>query len=278
MAKVLSPSIPALAPVVVTVGSETQQVRDLARVRVSFVSFRPGSIGSHYHERACMTVVTSGRFVEHFRSRDVECRAGTIFTKPAAERHHDTFFGSRQLILEPSDATDFGFGSSSPFASVGSVVDSRARHLALRIAAELTAREDPYVALAVEGMTLELISIAARAIEGRGPLARRPAWLQRVRERLITDQRPATMSELASIAQVPPARVARVFRAHFGVTVAEFARRERLLRAVARLLDSDEPLSAIALSSGFADQSHFTRVCQHYMGTTPGQYRILHRP
>jgi AraC-like DNA-binding protein len=33
------------------------------------------------------------------------------------------------------------------------------------------------------------------------------------------------------------------------------------------------PLSEIALSSGFADQSHFTRVFSRLVGVSPGQWR-----
>lgn len=54
--------------------------------------------------------------------------------------------------------------------------------------------------------------------------------------------------------------------------------REQLMQmridAAKRLLEStDHPLSAIAVSLGFSDQSHFCRVFRRLTGTTPGKYR-----
>ncbi|WP_345774966.1 helix-turn-helix domain-containing protein [Sinorhizobium prairiense] len=39
------------------------------------------------------------------------------------------------------------------------------------------------------------------------------------------------------------------------------------------LLESDAALSEVAISCGFSDQSHFTRVFSSIVGTTPGAWR-----
>jgi AraC family transcriptional regulator len=40
-----------------------------------------------------------------------------------------------------------------------------------------------------------------------------------------------------------------------------------------RLVESDDPIAAIALAAGFADQSHLTRALKARTGLTPAVYR-----
>jgi AraC-like DNA-binding protein len=49
-------------------------------------------------------------------------------------------------------------------------------------------------------------------------------------------------------------------------------------RANTSTLNSDLPLSSIALDFGFYDQSHFTRIFRQLTGTTPGMFRADHTP
>jgi AraC family transcriptional regulator len=53
--------------------------------------------------------------------------------------------------------------------------------------------------------------------------------------------------------------------------------RQRIVRAVELLRDSDLPLAEIAAECGFSDQSHFTRVFSRHMSTTPGKWRRMER-
>jgi AraC family transcriptional regulator len=70
-----------------------------------------------------------------------------------------------------------------------------------------------------------------------------------------------------------PISLARSFRRHFGISVAGFLRQVRVEAAQQLLRSSTESLAEIALSAGFADQSHFTRVFHQETGATPLQYR-----
>jgi AraC-like DNA-binding protein len=45
-----------------------------------------------------------------------------------------------------------------------------------------------------------------------------------------------------------------------------------------RLVGTRESLSGIAATSGFADQSHFTREFRRLTGMTPGRYREVYGP
>jgi AraC family transcriptional regulator len=78
---------------------------------------------------------------------------------------------------------------------------------------------------------------------------------------------------VASAIGVHPAYLARVFKAHHGVSVGEYGRRLRLAWAASEIARSDTPLATVAIRAGFADQSHFTRLFKRHVGITPARYR-----
>jgi AraC family transcriptional regulator len=90
-------------------------------------------------------------------------------------------------------------------------------------------------------------------------------------------ERALRIGDLAEVAGVDPAHLARAFRAHFGMTAGGFLREIRVRRATEALARSSAGLSQIALDSGFADQSHFTRVFTANYGLTPRRWRALHK-
>ena len=101
-----------------------------------------------------------------------------------------------------------------------------------------------------------------------------PQWLQRVRER-IDDEFPHahSLQSLAQTAGVHPVNLAKAFRQHYSCTVGAYTRQRRVEFACHQLLSSEQPLSDIALSAGFGDQSHLTNVFRRLVGAPPGAFR-----
>jgi AraC family transcriptional regulator len=101
--------------------------------------------------------------------------------------------------------------------------------------------------------------------------------LRRVREALDDRyaERELRIADLAALAGVDPAHLARAFRAHCGTTAGAYLRETRVRRAAGALARSSAPLGQIALDAGFADQSHFTRVFRLAYGVTPQRWRAL---
>ena len=87
--------IPASSGVCAKVSIETDAFR------ISRATFAAGRLSRHYHDRACLTVILRGSFVEQFATRAVDCRPGGILIKPPGESHSDEFAGSSQIIIEP---------------------------------------------------------------------------------------------------------------------------------------------------------------------------------
>jgi len=87
----------------------------------------------------------------------------------------------------------------------------------------------------------------------------------------ITNRRLASMSNMSLRA------FERRFRATFHLTPQRFLRKLRLRLASRALVYTEESLSKIALSCGFADQSHFSREFRRQFGRTPREYREHYR-
>ena len=136
---------------------------------------------------------------------------------------------------------------------------------------------DDAAALALEGLTLELLAALVRRRRESARAGSPPAWLRRVREALNDrhSERELRIADLAAVAGVDPAHLARAFRAHYGMTAGEYLREIRVQRAAEALVRSSAPLAHIALNAGFADQSHFTRVFRTAYGVTPQRWRGL---
>jgi len=80
------------------------------------------------------------------------------------------------------------------------------------------------------------------------------------------------LATLAQLTSMSPSTFARLFKASVGVTLHTFVLSRRLRRAEI-LLNGDSPLSEIALSVGFASQSHFTETFRRRTGRTPARAR-----
>jgi AraC family transcriptional regulator len=132
---------------------------------------------------------------------------------------------------------------------------------------------DAVSALAVEGLTLELLAEGVR--QGPRQVQRTPPrWLRQVRDLLHEEfgQR-LTLDGIAESVGVHPAHLARVFRQQQGCTVGDYVRRLRIEYACHCLRTSDTALPTIALAAGFSDQSHFSRVFKRQTGLSPAVFR-----
>ena len=90
-------------------------------------------------------------------------------------------------------------------------------------------------------------------------------------------QREITNRRLAALSNMSLRAFERRFRAAFHLTPQRFLRKLRLRIASRALVYTDDSLSDIALNSGFADQSHFSREFRRQFGRTPRGYRDHYR-
>jgi AraC family transcriptional regulator len=116
-------------------------------------------------------------------------------------------------------------------------------------------------------------------VEALAQLAPRPAAPDRDLSTAVADAlrahyaEPTSLGELAAATGYSVFHACRVFRATTGHTIHGFRRELRLRHALARILDSRDSLSEIALTTGFASQSHLTNLFRARFGVTPARAR-----
>ena len=237
------------------------------------LQFPPGYVQEAFEpDSSYLALVLDGAMEKTFRRRSLSFDKGSALTMPAGTRHSARFSprGARIVIVKPKP------GSRPAARSLERVAELRGSGfawLAWRLAAELRA-SDEGAPLAAEGFALELLAATTREASGVRRSGPPPAWLHSAEELLRANVGDCLgLGEVASAIGVHPAYLARVFKAHHGVSVGEYGRRLRLAWAATEIARSDTPLATVATRAGFADQSHFTRLFKRYVGTTPARYR-----
>jgi AraC family transcriptional regulator len=115
----------------------------------------------------------------------------------------------------------------------------------------------------------------AESASARGGLA---PWQQRKIDRYIKAhlQRRIPVDELAEQVSLSVGHFCRAFKETFGDSPHAYLMRLRLELAQELMLASDNPLTQIALASGFADQAHFSNFFRRAVGDTPSAWRRRH--
>ncbi len=92
---------------------------------------------------------------------------------------------------------------------------------------------------------------------------------------IVQDQLSQDLSVEALARQIgfSPYHFARLFRQTTGESPHQFVLRQRIERAQRLLTEGGMSLAHVAMESGFADQSHLTRVFKRHLGLTPRAYR-----
>ena len=105
-------------------------------------------------------------------------------------------------------------------------------------------------------------------------LALSPVQVRRVRAYIEANlARDMGLTELADLVRLSPHYFSMQFKHAFGVSPHHYVLRERIHEAQRLLAARQMPISEIALSLGFSDQSHFSQVFHKMVGTTPKRYQ-----
>ena len=232
-------------------------------------------IPPHEHERTVVAVTLQGEWDSVMLRRPYASSAGSVLIEPAGERHANHFAtGAHVLVLQPEASRCEGLGTAGRLLHRPARFRSDAiASLARRMRWELE-EADAWSGLCLEGLSLEVVATACRVGEPRRRGDAPPRWLPRAIEYLhahCLDR--ITVAAVAAALDVRPAQLARAFRRHQRVSIGSYVRELRVQWAIDRLTGSTQAISDIAISAGFADQSHFTRICVRHTGRTPAQYR-----
>jgi AraC family transcriptional regulator len=228
----------------------------------------------HSHELAFFSLLLEGAYRESYGKRSVALKPFTVIYQPPGLIHEDEIApgGMRLFCIEikgerldrlreyaamPDSSSDLHGGELSWLATR---LYREYRDFGCRSA------------LVIEGLSLEMLGLAARRREAREKRA--PVWLARAVELLHAEfDRNLTVRQVAEEVGIHPIHLSKVFRQFHHQSIGEYLHRLRVQFACRQLALGEVELGVIASAMGFADQSHFTRVFKRIVGTTPGEFR-----
>lgn len=234
----------------------------------------------HTHEVAHFVFVMGGLYLTTARNAPPVCTGPAVVYNPPDTSHRDRFERSsgrirgRFLSISVKRAL-FADGPESVALERDPYCLSTPAAIAFANQIKEVLRARPRNAPArIASLTVELLATAADVDGGR--VAAGPRWLRTARE-MIRDRcsGPLTMSDVAEACGVHPVHLARVFRREIGCSPSAYLRLSRLERSAALLEDGGRSLAEVALDSGFADQSHFTKAFTRHYALPPGRYQRL---
>lgn len=250
-------------------------IREVSGFIFQDVRFDPARIPLHTHEDAHISILLEGCYTQSCYNHTFEFKPIMLSFHPAGETHSNKIAstGSREFViwLKKENFRRLShrvcvLNENKQFAGGNAVKTS------IRLYKEFR-NTDKISDLALEAMILELLVSAEREITKRS-YTKPPFWVIRIREYLHDNYlKEFSMDDLVMIAGVHRTYLARSFRQHFGYSLGDYVRCLRIEAARKELAQGKNPISDIALSYGFYDQAHFTKVFKTHFGTTPAAYR-----
>ncbi|EJK79445.1 AraC family transcriptional regulator [Agrobacterium rhizogenes] len=239
------------------------------------------SFPKHTHDQFGIGVIESGAHASLSGRGLVRAEAGDVICFNPNEVHDGMPIGESRawtmLHFDPSvigdllnDISEGGIGGAEFPAPV-----IRSREMAAYFRALfplLVGNSESQNALLRDGLLLSLVA----AVMGEGTPASCdiaiPAAIRRARDLIEDDpSAPLTLAELADTCGLSHFQFLRAFTKATGLTPHAYLLQRRIHEA-RRLIAVGTPLAEAAFASGFADQSHMTRLFVRNFGISPGVY------
>jgi len=184
------------------------------------------------------------------------------------------------LIFEIHACRSFP-GDSLPLKQCEEFADPLFAQIGLALAQEVSEEVTPFSSVHTESLINALVAHLLKRHLHWKPEGRPTNHLSLSTAQIITEyidsklDQPIMLAELANLASISPYHFTRVFKQATGLTPHQYILNARIHRAKTLLLKGELPLSEIAMSLGFFDQSHFTNSFKRLVGVTPQRFLQL---
>lgn len=231
---------------------------------------------SHSHELAYFCLLLNGNYWEQFGRKRIIYKPLTVMFHPPDTTHVDEIgpAGGRFFSVEVKTGLMDRLRECLGRVDLDSSLhEGDLAWLAMRLYREHK-EADACSALTIEGLVLEMLGIVGRLKDRK--LSDQPRWLSNAVDLLNAEFRSnLKVQDVANQIGVHPFHLSRVFRTVHRQTIGEYVHKLRVAYACRMLALPDCDLATVALSAGFADQSHFNRVFKNLTGMTPGAFRQI---
>ena len=233
-------------------------------------------IGWHYHEHPHLTFILRGDVIEGTRKGVHQCSAGELLFHGAFEPHHNSKLGGDATCLHIDFAQEYLDDFAPHENKLQGILSLRSpaiKFSCYKLFSE-TVIADDLSGFSIHGLSLEIL--AQLLITERAANMRRPLWVDRLDEILRCGYaEKLSLGELSRELNIHPVHLSKSFSRYFQCTLGEYVRNLRVERSLAFMSRRNLSLTEIAITCGFADQSHFTRSFKRIMGLSPSTYRKL---
>jgi AraC family transcriptional regulator len=279
------------SPILIPAAVSSRRVEWNGIALEAFHDVPASNIPEHEHPTHFLNLFTSGRIRAQWtmdgRTRTADHGPGTLYLLPAGSRDLATWSGPNSrilLVMEPR----FLAGVLDETAHLADVelrpnLSFQDRHIVAILRALHADLEDGSPAGPLYGQSLSVAlahyfirRYAVRTThdpEYRNgmPAVRLNRVLDFMRQNYAKETR---LWELANLAGMSPHYFCELFKQSTGISPYQYSLRCRMDRAKEFLRSPQFTVRQVAEATGFADQSHFTKVFRRMVGVTPLQFRV----
>ncbi len=234
----------------------------------------------HVHEEYCLVIMLQGAETHVCRGKSYQAFPGDLMLLNADEAHSSKSVGTEYRIIHihPKALNRIGFEVvgrklETPYFSNPVIQDPKMFRLLLNLHLKLEQNASPLEQESEFISTVGLLLARHNRIHSTfQPLGKEPHRLKLVQDYLKSHYAEnVSLSQLASIANLSPFHLLRVFRNQTGVPPHEYQTQVRIAHA-RKLIRNGHSISQAALETGFFDQSHLSRNFKRIVGIPPGRY------
>jgi AraC-like DNA-binding protein len=251
----------------------------LLEVRRGFHVASP--VPRHWHDEYQLCLVQAGDGELNYRGTHFHTPPASLFVVYPGEVHSNQAYGNcsyRTMYIDPQlmsnaasqlheKATDIPFFPTTVIFDQIVISQYLDLHIAIEQPSSTLERQSVLLNLLVQLISRFSEKRSSPRLLGLGHHA-----IKRAHEYLSEHHdENVSLEDLAAIANLSPFHFNRIFSEQMGMPPHAYQTQLRILRAKA-LLRKGLSIPAVAMETGFADQSHFTRHFKRLVAVTPGQY------